>query len=394
MLSNRQLFLDHVAQTSHEPMALEIVKAEGIYLYGIDSKRYFDLISGISVSNVGHCHPHVVSAIKTQSEKFMHLMVYGEYISYPQVALSKKLSDLLPSSLNSVYLVNSGSEATEGAMKLAKKYTNRSKIVSCNKAYHGSTHGALSILGDEYFKRNYRPLLPNTELIDYNSFDDLEMIDEQTAAVFMEVVQAEAAVILPQEGYLEAVRERCDKVGALLVFDEIQTGFGRLGTLFGFMQTEVIPDILLSAKGMGGGLPIGAFISSKKLMSTFRDNPILGHITTFGGNPVTCSASLAVLEVMEAENLTEQVHRKSELFRSLLQHEKIKEIRSKGLMMALQFESEEMNFSFIKKCISKGLIIDWFLFNTSSSRIAPPLIITESEIREACVLINEVLDDL
>jgi len=394
MSSQRQLFLQNVAQTSDEPLMLEIVKASGMYLYDAAGKQYLDLIAGISVSNVGHCHPKVVEAVQQQAAKFMHTMVYGEFVLNPQTELAAYLTTLLPQSLNSVYFVNSGAEATEGAMKIAKKYTGRSEIISCNKSYHGSTQGALSILGDEYFKRNYRPLLPNTRLINYNKWDDLEQITCRTAAVFMEVVQAEAGVVLPEKGYLKAVREKCDATGTLLVFDEIQTGCGRTGKMFGFEHSGVVPDILLLAKGLGGGMPIGAFIANSKIMHVVKDQPILGHITTFGGHPVSCAAALASLKVIEEDRLYLKVAEKAALFAKLLQHTKIKKLHQAGLMMAMYVEDFAEVQSIIKSCIQQGLISDWFLFANDCIRIAPPLIINEEEIILASQIILKSLDEL
>lgn len=387
MLTNRQIFLNNVAQTSDMPLMLEINKAQGIHLYDITGKKYIDLISGISVSNIGHCHPKVVEAIQTQAAQYMHLMVYGEYIQHPQVQLSKLLTDNLPPNLNNVYLVNSGTEATEGALKLAKRYTERTEIIGFKKSYHGSTHGSLSIIGDEYFKTNYRPLLPDCRSLEYNSEEDLQHITTKTACVIAEVIQAESGINPATPCWLRKLRERCYETGTILIFDEIQTGFGRTGSLFAFQQYNVTPDILLTAKGMGGGLPIGAFIASQKMMEVFQDNPFLGHITTFGGNPVTSAASLATLKVLLENDYIQEVKSKEELFRTLLVHPKIKAIRSKGLLMCIELENAETNMTLIKKCIEDGLITDWFLFADNCLRIAPPLIITPDQIKEACKII-------
>ncbi len=392
MISKRQLFLQNVAQTSDEPLMIEVERAKGVYIFDRNGRSYIDLIAGISVSNIGHCHPKVVEAIQNQSARYMHTMVYGEYVLSPQVELANYLTSLLPESLNSVYFVNSGAESTEGAMKIAKRFTGRSEIISFKNAYHGSTHGALSILGDEYFKQNYRPLLPNTRLVEYNNFDDLKKITSKTAAVFIEPVQAEAGVIQPVEGYLEAVKERCLETGALLVFDEIQTGCGRTGKLFAFEHNEkVIPDILLLAKGLGGGMPIGAFIADKKVMDVIKDNPILGHITTFGGHPVCCAAALASLKVICEEQLYSLVAEKEKWFLKLLKHPKIKKIHSAGLMMALYLEDFEEVQRVINSCLEQGLITDWFLFANNCIRIAPPLIISNEEIEKACNIILNAL---
>jgi acetylornithine/N-succinyldiaminopimelate aminotransferase len=387
MLTNRQLFFNNVAQTSETPLALEIERAEGVYLYDINNKKYLDLISGISVSNVGHRHPKVVKAIKDQLDKYMHLMVYGEFIQTPQTLLAKALADHLPASLSSVYFVNSGSESIEGAMKLAKRFTGRTEIISFKNAYHGSTQGCLSIMGQEEFKSSYRPLLPDTKQIEFNNLNDLNLITERTACVFVETIQGEAGAIIPKDYFLIQLRKQCDKVGALLVADEIQCGFGRTGTLFAFEQYNFTPDILCIAKGMGGGMPIGAFISSKEIMKVLANNPILGHITTFGGNPVCCAASLATLNVLLEEDLINTVHSKEKLFRNLLHHSKIKSINGKGLLLSVEFENYDENKAIIDRCIADGLLTDWFLFNSHSMRIAPPLTISEKEIKQACDII-------
>lgn len=396
-VTNRQLFFQHIAQTSDFPLGLEIERAEGIYLFNTDGNAYIDLISGIGVSNVGHRHPHILEAIQQQLDKYMHLMVYGEYIQTPQTQLAQALAQTLPPSLDTVYFTNSGTEAVEGAMKLAKRYTGRTELISCFNAYHGSTQGALSLSGDENFKRNFRPLLPDVRHIQHGLVDDLAKITRQTAAVIMEVVAGEAGVRVPYKAYLQAVRERCSEVGALLIFDEIQTGFGRTGTFWAFEGFGVIPDILLCAKGMGGGMPIGAFISSAELMSVFRNNPILGHITTFGGHPVSCAASLATLQVIQEQKLYVQAEHKGQLIRELLTHPAIREIRGKGLMLAVEFDSFEVLKPIIDRAILRGnqglgVITDWFLFCNNSMRIAPPLTITDEQIREACAIILEAID--
>lgn len=393
MLTHRQLFFNHLAQTTETPLALEIEKAEGVYLFDTSGKRYIDLISGISVSNIGHRHPKVISAIKEQLDKYMHLMVYGEYIQSPQVQLAKLLTDNLPSNLSSVYFVNSGTEAIEGAMKLAKRFTGRTEIISFKNAYHGSTQGSLSIMGNEEFKNAFRPLLPDTRQIEFNNVKDLLQITNRTACVVVETIQGEAGVVVPQNNFLKQLRERCSEVGALLVVDEIQCGFGRTGTLFAFEQYDFIPDILCLAKGMGGGMPIGSFVSSKEIMNILTNNPILGHITTFGGHPVCCAAALATLEVLLENKLIQEVEAKEQLFRKLLKHPKIKPLNGKGLLLSLEFESFEQNKTIIDKCIEKGVIVDWFLFNTPSMRIAPPLIITEEEIKIACETIVQCVQE-
>ncbi len=392
MLSNRQLFLRNLAQTTNFPLMLEIERAKGIYMYDPDGKAYIDLISGIGVSNVGHSHPQVVKAVKDQVEKYMHLMVYGEFVQSPQVKLAEAIVDTLPPTLNSVYLVNSGSEAIEGALKLAKRYTGRSEIISCYNAYHGSTAGALSAGGSETFKQNYRPLVPGHKSITFNQIKDLDLITEQTAAFLVETIQGEAGVRVADESYFKAVRKRCDETGALLILDEIQAGFGRSGKFWAFEHYGISPDILSSAKGMGGGMPIGCFISSTEIMGAFKENPILGHITTFGGHPVSSAASLATINVIIQQNLIKDIPKKEELFHQLLKHPRIKAIRSKGLMIALEFDSFETLKPIIDRAIIKGVVTDWFLFCDNSMRIAPPLTISEDQIKQACRIILDAVD--
>ncbi len=393
MISQRQLFLQHVGQTSDFPLQLEIERADGIYMYDNKGKSYIDLISGVSVSNVGHLHPEVVKAVKDQVEKYMHLMVYGEYIQTPQVEFAKKLTSLLPENLNSVYFVNSGSEAIEGALKLAKRYTGRSEIISFKNAYHGSTHGALSVMGNEEFKNSFRPLLPDVNFLNFNSYEDLNLITEKTACVLVEPVQGEAGIRLPKDNYLTKLRERCSAVGALLIFDEIQTGFGRTGNLFAFKEYNIVPDIMTIAKGMGGGMPIGAFVSSNRIMSRFKTNPILGHITTFGGHPVSCAAACASLDVLINEKIIDDVKSKGDLFRKYLNHPEIKEIRGIGLFMAVELRDFNQVKKVIDIAINKGLVMDWFLFHDSAFRIAPPLIITKDQIKQACDILNESIEE-
>lgn len=394
MPTQRQLFLQHVAQTSEQPLGIEVAKAEGIYLYDTSGKKYIDLIAGISVSNLGHCHPNVVRAIQQQAQTYMHTMVYGEYIQAPQVALAKFLVDKLPSNLNSVYFTNSGTEATEGAMKLAKRYTGKSEIISCINSYHGSTQGSLSLIGDEYFAASFRPLLPNIKKIKYNNLNDLGCITTKTAAVFIEPVQAESGITVPDKKYLQALRKKCDETNTLLVVDEIQTGCGRTGTFFAFQQLGIVPDILLLAKGLGGGMPIGCFIAAKKIMQTLTHHPVLGHITTFGGNAVCCAAALACVQTIEQEKLYEHVPEKNQLFLSLLNHSAIQKITHYGLMMALHLDSFHNLQKVIHICLQKGLITDWFLFATHCMRIAPPLIIDKEEIKKSCAIILEALDEV
>ncbi|MFZ5554977.1 MAG: aspartate aminotransferase family protein [Bacteroidota bacterium] len=392
MSTQRQLFFQHLALTSDFPLALEISHAEGNYLIDVNGKKYLDLISGIAVSNLGHGHAKIKEAVIEQVNKNMHLMVYGEYVHSPQVKLAEKLCSLLPASLNNVYFVNSGAEAVEGALKLAKRFTGRTEIISCKNAYHGSTHGALSIIGDEEFKNAFRPLLPDVRQIVFNDFSQLEQITGKTACVIVEPVQGEAGIRPATKEYLEALRKKCTEQSVILIFDEIQSGYGRTGKLFAFEHYGVIPDVLLLAKGMGGGMPLGAFISSQEMMKTLRTNPVLGHITTFGGHPVCCAASLAALEEIVSPGIITTVTEKEKLFRQLLVHPAIREIRSKGLMMAVELESFEKVQQVITRCIEKGVIVDWFLFCNNSLRIAPPLTISEEEIRMACGVILESLN--
>jgi acetylornithine/N-succinyldiaminopimelate aminotransferase len=390
-MSNRNLFLQHVGQTSLAPLALEIVKAEGCILYDVNGKEYIDLIGGISVCNVGHRHPKVIEAIKNQLDNYLHIMVYGELVQSPQVQYAKMLTDNLPASLNSVFFTASGSEATEGAMKLAKRFSGRTQIISFKNSYHGSTQGALSVMGSEYWQQAFRPLLPGILQMNYNSFADLENITEQTACVIAETIQAEAGVLVPQNNWLKALREKCTQTGTLLILDEIQCGFGRNGTLWAFEQFDVVPDILLLGKALGGGMPLGAFVADKKLMDALSHNPVLGHINTFGGHPVCCAAGLAAFNVLLEEKLIDGVKVKEQLFISLLQHPKIQKVNSCGLMLAVYFESFEMNKKIIDELILQGVFTDWFLFASNCLRIVPPLVIGEEEIRKACDTILKVL---
>jgi acetylornithine/N-succinyldiaminopimelate aminotransferase len=395
ILSERDLFFRHMAQTSDAPLALEIDRAEGIYLYDKTGKSYIDLISGISVSSIGHRHPHVLKAINNQLEHYMHLMVYGEYIQSPQVKLAQKLASFLPVQLQSCYFVNSGSEAIEGALKLAKRFTGRSGICSFKNAYHGSSSGALSIMGNESFKQAFRPLLPDIHFLEINNEEDVQRIDKTIACVILEPIQGEAGVFAASVDFIHALRKRCDETGALLIFDEMQTGFGRTGKLFVFEHYRVVPDILTLAKAMGGGMPIGAFISSPTIMNSLIYSPVLGHITTFGGHPVSCAAAIANLEVIIEEKLIEQVAEKESLIIRLLgKHSLVKQIRSKGMLIALELPDFETNKRVIDIAISKGVIVDWFLFNSQSMRIAPPLTITLEEIEKACNIILESMDEM
>ena len=392
MLSTKQLFLLNTAQTSTSPKLLEIERAEGLYLYSPDGKRYLDFVSGFAVSNLGHRHPKVVEAIKKQVDSYLHLTVYGEYVQAPQVQFAHKLVSVLPSSLNSVYFVNSGAEATEGALKLAKRFTNRSEIIAFEGAYHGSTHGALSVMGNEEYKQAYRPLLPDIRFIKLNKQEQLAHITANTTAVILESIQGEAGIRVPDKAYMQALRKRCTETGTLLILDEIQSGFGRTGKLFAFEHFDIVPDVVLLAKSMGGGMPIGAFVAAKEVMDVLKENPILGHITTFGGHPVSCAAGLASLTALLEENLIAAVAAKEALFRKRLVHPKIKEIRGKGLMLCIELGDFELVQNVSSYCQDRGLIIDWFLHCSTALRIAPPLSIGDEEIKEACALLLEALD--
>ncbi|MCK4678531.1 MAG: aspartate aminotransferase family protein [Bacteroidales bacterium] len=395
MISQRELFFQHLALPSRKPLALEIVSAEGIYMYDADGKRYTDLVSGVSVSNIGHRHPLVLKAINDQLDKYMHLMVYGKFIQTPQVQFAKKLADHLPESLNSTYFVNSGSEAVEGSLKLAKRFTGRSEIIAFKDAYHGATHGALSVMGEERLKQAFRPLLPNIRFLEFNNKKDLDAITSKTACVIVEPIQAEAGIILPQDDFLKELRKKCNLTGTLLIFDEIQMAFGRTGKLFCFEHYDVVPDILALAKGMGGGMPVGAFISSREIMHSISKNPELGHITTFGGHPVCCAAGLANLNVLTEGSLIEQVHTKGEIFhKALSNHSLIKEIRFKGMMIAVELENEDVANKLVQLFVKNGIVVDQFLFRPQAFRIAPPLVITEEEIAETCDLILKCFNEL
>lgn len=402
-MNNRELFLRHVAQTSPAPLALEIIKAEGAKLFDASGKEYIDLIGGISVANVGHRHPKVIEAIQQQLDAYLHIMVYGEFVETPQVQYAKLLTDHLPASLNSVYFTNSGAEAVEGAMKLAKRVSGRTRIIAFNNSYHGSTQGALSIIGDEYWRNAFRPLLPDVLHLEYNSFESLNEITERTACVIAETVQAEAGIIVPSAEWMKALRKKCDETGTLLILDEIQTGFGRTGKLWGFEHFGIGPDILLLGKALGGGMPLGAFVANKKLMSVLTENPVLGHITTFGGHPVCCAAGMAAMNVLlktrnavpanERNGVPFSVTDVETLFRSLLVHSKIKAIRSFGLWLAVEFDSFETNKKIIDACIANGVLTDWFLFAPNCLRISPPLVISKEQVRNACEVIVSACND-
>jgi acetylornithine/succinyldiaminopimelate/putrescine aminotransferase len=385
-------FLNHLAQTTEAPYLIAVEKAEGIYLYSPDGKRYTDLISGIGVTNIGHRHPAVVKAIKDQVDKHLHVMVYGEFIQSTPNQLAAKLVSLLPKSLNCCYFVNSGTEANEGALKLAKRYTGRTEIVSFRKSYHGSTHGSMSVSGNEVKKQAFRPLLPDVRFINFNAMEDLAAITGRTAAVIVETIQGDAGVRIPSHAYMQALRKRCTDTGALLILDEIQCGMGRTGRLFAFEHFGIVPDILTTAKAFGGGLPIGAFIADKKIMQTLTHDPMLGHITTFGGNPVCCASALATLQVIEDEKLLDTVEEKGKQFESLLRHPAIKEIRRIGLMFAIDFESAELVSRIVEEAKKLGIICYWFLSHPNSFRLAPPLTITTEEIDASCDAIIKAID--
>ncbi len=392
MIPERTLFFRHMAQTSSFPLALEIDYAEGVWMYDREGRPYLDLISGIAVSSIGHRHPKVVTAVKEQAERYMHLMVYGEFIQSPQLALANLLCEHLPASLDNVYLLNSGSEAVEGAIKLAKRYTGRTELVSFRNAYHGSTQGSLSVTGNEQLKYAFRPLLPDVRFLPFNQIDELQQITSGTACVIAETIQGEAGAVVPDIAFMKALRQRCDETGALLILDEIQAGCGRTGSLWAFEQYGIVPDILTLAKALGGGMPIGAFISSRQIMQCLMNDPVLGHISTFGGNAVCAAAARANLEVIIEGKLWEAANEKEKLFRELLQHPDIINIHGRGLMLAVEFESFAKNRKVILHCLDHGVLTDWFLFADNRLRIAPPLIIGEKEIRQACATIMKALD--
>jgi acetylornithine/succinyldiaminopimelate/putrescine aminotransferase len=389
---NKRTFFNHLAQTSDYPLGLEVDRAEGIYIFDKDGKAYIDMISGISVNNIGHSHPHVIEAIHEQLKNHMHVMAYGEFIQDPQSQLAEKLREILPHDLNCFYLVNSGTEANEGAVKLAKRYTGRSEIISCYNSYHGNTSGSLSITGNEQKKYAFRPLIPGIRFIQFNEVSDLDKITDKTAAVIIEPIQGDAGVRIPSRSYMQALRHRCDETGTLLILDEVQTGFGRTGKWFAFEHFDIIPDILTLAKAMGGGMPIGAFIADKGVMDTLTHHPKLGHITTFGGHPVNCAAARATIEVLQKEQIINDVEEKGKLMESLLNHKSIHEIRRIGLMMAVEFDNARIVGDIVQECLREGIITFWFLSTANSFRLAPPLIITNDEIKEAAEKINRVID--
>jgi acetylornithine/succinyldiaminopimelate/putrescine aminotransferase len=394
-ITNRQLFFQHLAQTSDKPIGIEVATAHGIYIHDTNGKAYLDMIAGFSVCNIGHSHPAVIKAIQEQIEKYMHVIVYGEFVQAPQVQYAQYLTSFLPNTLQSVYFTNSGAEATEGAMKLAKRVTRRTKMVAFEGAYHGSTQGALSVMGDEYFRNAYRPLLPDVLHLRYNNFEDIELIDDTVACVLLELVQAETGITPAHKEWVIALRKKCDSLCILLIVDEIQSGFGRTGTLFAFEQYGITPDVLLVGKALGGGLPLGAFITSTKMMSTLTHSPVLGHITTFGGNPVSCAAGNAALSILQHSGWIEAVKEKENYLITHLHHPAILQRNHFGLWMSLQFESPALTKKIAAACIQNGIITDWFLFAEDRIRIAPPLSITIDElivaIEKITTSINEAL---
>ena len=392
-ITNRQLFFQHLAQTSDKPIGIEVASAKGIYIHDVNGKAFVDMIAGFSVCNIGHSHPDVINAIKAQVEQYMHVIVYGEFVQAPQVQYAKALSNLLPENLQSIYFTNSGAEAVEGAMKLAKRVTKRTKIVAFDGAYHGSTQGALSVMGDEYFRNAFRPLLPDVLHLRYNNLEDVDLIDNTVACVIVEFVQAETGITPANKEWLLALRKKCDALCALLIVDEIQSGFGRTGNLFAFEGYGVVPDILLVGKALGGGLPLGAFISDTKMMGTLTDNPELGHITTFGGNPVSCAAGFAALNVLMESNWINEVQTKEAYLIAHLTHPAIVNRSYKGLWMSLQFSSAELTKKIAAACITNGVITDWFLFAEDKIRIAPPLCITMDELALAVQKIQLSIDE-
>lgn len=393
-MNPRQIFLKHIAQTSDAPIALEIIKASGIYMFDTEGKKYIDGISGFSVANIGHSHPQVIEAVQKQAADYMHLIVYGEFIEQPQTTYAKLLTNNLPQSLNCVYFTNSGAEAVEGAMKLAKRVTNRSKIICFNKSYHGSTQGALSLMGDEYWRNAFRPLLPDVFHFDYESEEAIAAIDDTTACVILEPVQAEAGIISPNQIWLERLQKKCNEHKALLIFDEIQSGFGRTGNLFAFQKFNIVPDVLLLGKALGGGMPLGAFIADRNLMNELSHNPVLGHITTFGGHPVSCAAGNAAMEILLNENWITEVNDKEKILQQKLIHPKIKKLNTAGLWAAIQLDSFETCKQVAHNCVKNGLITDWFLFASDCIRIAPPLCATSYEIETICDIVLKSIHQL
>ena len=391
-MDNKEIFHTPQAHSTPFPIGLEISRAEGLFIYDKAGKAYYDLVSGLAVTNIGHRHPKVIEAIKKQLDIHLHVMPYGEFIQTPQLELAKKLNEILPANLTTSYFVNSGAEAVEGALKLAKRYTGRQEIIACHKSYHGSTHGALSVSGNPVKQSAFKPLLPDVHFIEFNDLAELNKITTKTACVIIETVQGDAGVRIPDLCYLQKLREKCTETGTLLILDEIQTGFGRTGSFFAFEQYGITPDILVIAKALGGGMPIGAFVSSKKIMDCLTHNPMLGHITTFGGHPVNCAAAIANIKVIQEENLIVDVHEKGALMNQLLSHSLVKEIRQIGLMLAIDLENEEITKQVVEGCMEKGIIAFWFLSCPASFRLAPPLTITLEEIETVCGVICKVFD--
>lgn len=392
MFSKKEIFFKYIGQTSDSPYAIEVEKADGVFLYAANNKKYFDLISGVSVSSLGHNNPLIKEAIKNQVDNHLHLMVYGEFVQASQTDLAEYLLKLLPAFFDNVYFVNSGSEAIEAAIKLAKKYSEKHKMFAYKNAYHGSTAGALSLCGNDDFKESSKPLLPNIYFLELDNFEQLQLIDNQTACVVIEPIQAENGVKYPSQEYFYALRKQCSDHNCLLIFDEIQTGFGRTGKMFAFQQFDIQPDIICFAKALGGGMPLGAVVTSKKIMDFFKFNPVLGHITTFGGHPVSCAAALASIKIINESNIINEVEKKSNLFKSLLKHPKIKEIRGKGLLLAVELDSFDEVLKIVRKGFELGFITDWFIFHNTAFRIAPPLTISETEIKNCCKLILDALE--
>ena len=390
----KSFFLNHIAQTNTNPLSIHVKSAKGSYIKDKNGKKYLDLVAGVSACTLGHCHPKVTSAIKKQCDKYLHVMVYGEFIQDPQIYLAKSILNLLPSNFDNIYFVNSGVESIEASIKLAKRYTGRSEIISFKNSYYGSTSGALSIMGDENFKKKYKPLISDCNQINYNDFTSISKISKKTAAVVIEPIQGASGFITPKDGYLNAIRNKCNETKTLLIFDEIQTGFGRTGNFFGFESYNVIPDILCISKGMGGGMSIGAFCSSKKIMKSLSNNPQLGHITTFGGHPIGCVAALATVKELVNSNIISQIPEKEKIFREGLKHPLIKKIRGKGLMLAIELESEILCRKFVKMGLEKGIITFFFLMNKTSVRISPPLTISILEIKKSILIIKQILNDL
>ena len=389
----KQEFFKYQAQTTPFAAGFEVEKAVGSYIYGKDGKAYLDFVAGVSANTLGHSHPKVIGAIKEQADKYLHVMVYGEYAQEKPVELCKLLAEATPKPLEVTYLVNSGAEAIDGALKLAKRYTGREEIISMKNSYHGNTHGALSVSGNEFHKREFRPLLPMISFIEFNNEEEFSKITEKTACVIAETIQGAAGFLTPSENYFKNLKKRCEEVGALLILDEIQPGFGRTGKLFSFEHYNMVPDILVMGKGMGGGVPVGAFMSSTEIMKSLQHSPKLGHITTFGGNPLIAAASYATLKEVLESNLMNEIDEKEKLFRELLVHPKIKKVNGRGLMLAVELESPEFTLSVAKKCMEKGLVVFWQLYRNEFLRISPPLTLTKEEIKKGCEIILETLNE-